>query len=63
MKSFKYGRQLWQYCSMTSPLTSELMEAAKDGNQVRCQQLLSQVVDVNGANEVSSEDKQIGGNV
>ena len=47
--------QLWQYCSMASPLTSELIAAAKEGNQERCQQLLSQGADVNGANEVSRE--------
>ena len=41
---------------MASPLTSELIEAAKDGNQERCQQLLIQGADVNGANEVGSED-------
>ena len=41
-----------------------LIEAVKEGNQERCQQLLSQGADVNGANEqVSREDEQIGGNV
>ena len=47
-----------------SQLTSELIAAAKEGNQERCQQLLSQGADVNGANEqVSRNYEQIGGNV
>ena len=48
---------------MASQLTSELIEAAKEGNQERCQQLLSQGADMNGANEqVSREDVHIGVN-
>ena len=62
-KSLKYCRQLWPYCSMARPLTSALIAAARVGNQERCMQLLSQGADVDGANEVSREDEQIGGNV
>ena len=47
---------------MARPLTSELIAAAKRGNQERCQQLLSQGADVNGTyHEVSREDEQKGG--
>ena len=45
---------------MASLLTSELIAAVKGGNQERCQQLLSQGADVNGAHhEVSREDEQM----
>ena len=48
---------------MARPLTSALIAAARVGNHERCMQLLSQGADVDGANEVSREDEQIGGNV
>ena len=48
---------------MSSQLTSKLIVAAKDGNQERCQRLLSQGADVNGTSVVSKEDEQIGCNV
>ena len=41
-----------QYSFMDSCLMSELIEAAKEGHYERCQQLLSQGVDVNGIDEV-----------
>ena len=63
VKILKYCQLSGQYCSMASPLTSALIAAAKEGNQERCLQLLRQGADVDGTDEVSREDEQIGGNV
>ena len=40
---------------MASQLTSELLDAAKEGNQERCQQLLSQGIDVNASEDEASQ--------
>ena len=40
---------------MASQLTSELLDAAKKGNQERCQQLLSQGIDVNASEDEASQ--------